>query len=203
MARTGRTHNPFEELPLVAGAATGTVAYVTGMILMLGVLVADREFTFGGEGFGGFQLLEASRLDLVGWFFYSAHFASVEESVSALGQSQSQTTNVIAEASTQFPAVVYHLPPMIVLVVAGFFVASVLEMPQPSVGNCAQAGATVFTGYLPLTVAGTVVFEVTAGGAGQGGITIGPELVTSVVLVGFLFPILFGAVGGIAYAQQL
>jgi hypothetical protein len=201
MARTG-SQSPIEELPLIEGAATGTVAYVVGMITTLLLLTLDRGFEFAGSGFGGFQLVEVSRLDQVAWFFYSAHFASIEESVSALGETQSQTTNLVAEASTQFPAVVYHLVPMVVLVVAGFFVASVLDTYNPSVGDCAQAGATLFAGYLPLTLAGTVVFKVTVSGAGAGGITIAPDLITSVVLVGFLFPILFGAIGGIAYAQQ-
>jgi hypothetical protein len=203
MARTGSSssQSPVEELPLIEGAATGTVAYVVGMILTLLLLTVDQEFEFAGSGFGGLQLAEVGRLDQVGWFFYSAHFASIEESVTALGESQSQTTNLLTDASTQFPAVVYHLVPMVVLVVAGFFMASVLDRYDPSVGDCAQAGATLFAGYLPLTVAGTVVFEVSVSGAGAGGITIAPDLISSVVLVGFLFPVLFGAIGGIAFSQ--
>jgi hypothetical protein len=204
MARTGSSgsNSPIDDLPLIEGAATGTVAYVVGMILTLFLLTVDQEFEFAGSGFGGLQLVEVSRLDQVGWFFYSAHFASIEESVSALGETQSQTTNILADAATQFPAVVYHLVPMVVLVVAGFVVASVLDTYNPSVGDCAQAGATLFAGYLPLTVAGTVVFEVSVSGAGAGGITIGPDLISSVVLVGFLFPVLFGAIGGVVFSQQ-
>jgi len=201
MART-ESQSPFEELPFLEGAATGTVAYVVGMITMLLLLTLDQDFEFAGSGFGGFQLVEVGRLDQVGWFFYSAHFASIEESVTALGETQSQTTNIVAEASTQFPAVVYHLVPMVVLVVAGFFMASVLDIYNPSIGDCAQAGATLFAGYLPLTVAGTFLFEVSVSGAGQGGITIGPELISSVLLVGLLFPVLFGAIGGIVFSQQ-
>lgn len=201
-SRAGQSQSPLEELPFVEGAATGTVAYLVGMILTFLLLTIDQEFEFGGSGFGGFQLLEVNRLDLVGWFFYSAHFASIEESVSALGQTESNLSNVLWEASTQFPAVVYHLVPMVVLVVAGFFVASVLDKYRASAADYAQAGATIFAGYLPLSAFGTIVFEVTATGAGNGGITIGPHLISSVLLAGFLFPLVFGAAGGLAFAQR-
>jgi len=198
----GRSQSPLEELPFVEGAATGTVAYVVGMILTTLLLTLDRGFEFGDSGFGSVPLLEVGRLDLTAWIFYGAHFASVESTARAFGETRTLGTNVVSSASTGFPAAAYHLTPMVVLTVAGFFVASVLEGLDPSPADYAQAGATVFAGYLPLAVAGTFFFQVRLSGAGQSGVTIGPALLPSVVLVGFVFPLVFGGVGGLVFGRR-
>ena len=58
--------------------------------------------------------------------------------------------------------------------------------------SAARNGAAVMLGYLPLSVIGAVLFAVSVGDA-----TAGPDLVTAVLLAGMVYPLVFGAVGGL------
>jgi hypothetical protein len=184
-----------DKLPVVEGAVTGAVAYVVGLILTFLLVTIDGEYAFGGAEFA-----DVGTLDEVGWFFYSSHFANIESSISIAGQSQSTTNNFVSEASTQLPEPVFYLVPILTLTVVGYFVASTLDTWDPSPADCAQAGATVVVGYLPLALVGVFLFTVSVA-EGGGEASVGPELLTGILLVGLLFPLLFGAVGGALHSQ--
>lgn len=177
-----------DKLPVVEGAVAGAAAYVVGLILTFLLLTVDSDVELGTG--------EPGTLDEVGWFFYSSHFANIEVSIGG----ESSSDNIVSEASTQIPEPVFYLIPMLVLVAVGYFVVSTLDMWNPSVSDCAQAGATVVVGYLPLAIVGVFLFTTSQSG---GPVEAGPELLTSVLLVGLLFPLLFGAAGGVLSSQTV
>jgi len=184
-----------DKLPLLAGAVAGAAAYVTGMILTFLLLTIDGEYEFGSAEFAG-----GGRLDEVGWLFYSSHFANIEATGSALGAGESDTFNAVSEFQLQFPAVVYYLVPVVLLISASIFVVASLDLWDPSPADCAQAGTSIVVGYLPLALAGTFLYTASISGLGAE-FSIGPEPLTSILLVGLLFPLLFGAVGGVLFSQ--
>lgn len=120
----------------------------------------------------------------LGWPFYNAH--RVDISVSPGDQS----VNYL-ELIDPLNPLVFSAIPAVVLVLAGYVVASRVRGPLTEQGS-ATAGASVAVGYVPLLVAGTFVFE-----AKNAGTSIGPEIGGSLLLFGTLFAVLFGAVGGV------
>jgi hypothetical protein len=187
----GRSQSLTDELPLVQGAVAGVAAYVLGLVVTFLLLTIDSEVDLDALGQG-----EASTLDVVGWFFYSAHFVDIESEVSFGGATESTTTNIISEASTQFPSVVYHAVPIVLLIAVGFFIASTLDLWNPSASDVGAAGATVVVGYLPLALVGTFLFESSSGQASTA-----PTLLMSVLLLGVVFPLVLGAIGGVLSSQ--
>jgi predicted membrane channel-forming protein YqfA (hemolysin III family) len=173
----------------------GAVAYVVGLILTFLLLTIDGEYEFGDS-----PVLDAGTLDQVGWFFYSSHFANIEVSGSLFGQSETVTQNVVSESSLQLPDPVFYLVPIVILIAASYVVVASLDLWEPAPADCAQAGTTVVIGYLPLAVVGIFLFSASSGVSGADA-SVGPELATSVLLVGLLFPLLFGAVGGLLSSQ--
>jgi len=184
-----------DKLPLVEGAAGGAAAYLVGLILTFLLLTLDGEYEFGGS-----PILDVGTLDQVGWFFYSSHFANIEFSGSVFGQTGSSTGNVVSNTATQLPEPVFYLVPIVLLVAVSYGVVATLDLWDPSPADCAQAGMTVVVGYLPLAVVGIFLFSASGGVEGAEA-SVGPELATSVLLVGLLFPLLFGAIGGVIYSQ--
>jgi len=185
-----------DKLPVVEGAVAGAVGYITGLIFTFLLLTIDGDVDLDAAAQGG-----AGTLDVVGWFFYSAHFANIEASGSTPIGSGSTTGNFVSESSTQIPAVIYYLVPAVILIGVGFFVVATLDMWNPSPADCAQAGATVVLGYLPLALIGIFLFEASVSFPG-GEVSQGPELLTSILLAGLLFPLLFGAIGGFLFSQS-
>jgi len=182
-----------EKLPVVEGAVAGGAAYVVGLLLTFLLLTVDGEVDLGASE-------QVGTLDEVGWFFYSAHFANIETSLTVAGESRTSSDNLVSEASTQLPEVVFYLVPILVLIALGYVVASTLGAWNPSVADCAASGAAVVVGYLPLSLVGVFLFTASTSNAG-GEASVGPDLLTSVLLVGLLFPLLFGAAGGALYSQ--
>jgi hypothetical protein len=64
------------------------------------------------------------------------------------------------------------------------------------VTDAAFAGASVAVGYLPLSLLGIVVFEVSLGSSSGG-----PDPVLAVGLAGVVYPVVFGTIGAVV-AQQ-
>jgi hypothetical protein len=184
-----------DKLPLLEGAVGGAVAYVVGLILTFLLLTVDGEYEFSNAEFG-----DVGTLDEVGWFFYSSHFANVEISGSVIGQSESTTRNVVSNSSTQIPEPVFYLVPIVILVAVSYVVVASLDMWNPTPADCAQAGMTVVVGYLPLALVGIFLFSASATVPGAEA-SISPDLLSSILLVGLLFPLLFGAIGGVLYSQ--
>jgi|APHM01.1.fsa_nt_gi hypothetical protein len=184
-------------VPVVAGAA----AAIGGIILMI-VLVALAEDI--GE------VNDPLRTGV--WFWFNGQFVDLEFSVvgpngeSGEGEGIEQigaalldgiTINYLTDStllgqslSNNLPSVVYHAVPALGSLLAGGLVSRVNE--QTELQQAALSGASIALGVLPIAVVGVVLSETT-----DGMTSIQPILSDAILYAGVLFPIIFGAVGGV------
>ncbi len=175
-----------DSIPIVQGAIAGALSFVGGYLVTL-VLVAAVEAEEIAE-----ELIEVS-----GWIFYNAQFVGTEQSAGGQTQSVNYVTgNVI---NLDVPALVYHLIPVVLLVLAGIVVAR--QAGAVEIGEGAMAGATLVAGVAVLALVGTFVFTVSESALGAT-VETGPPLVESLLFVGVGYPVVLGAVGG-AIGTQL
>ena len=126
--------------------------------------------------------------ELVGWVFYNAHFVDVVLDIPILG---SQTTAYIGGDTGFTPAL--YLVPVVLLLAGGALISRQQAATDPTAGGF--AGLTVGLGYLPLTVIGGLLFEITVGGA-----TGGPDLTAAIILAGVIYPAVCAGIGGVGWA---
>lgn len=158
-------------LPLEEGVAAGAGAFLGGYLITLVLLLVDDT----GE-------ITQNTIDFAGWVYYNAQFVPIEFEVMTV-----ESINFLREGweAATIPAVVYHLVPVVVLVLAGFALASYVGTTE--IGQGAKAGASIVPGTVILVIGGTMVFS------SQGG---SPALFESVLLAGVLYPAICGAIGG-------
>lgn len=172
-----------DRAPIAQGIVAGLVAWITGFAATLG-LVAAAEKPDDPIGFAGNV-------------FYNAHFAMSKATRSGgVSGSESETGSMIASNMTDLADVVYYAVPVVVLLLVGVALARLASTRDP--GAAAVGGVAMAVGYLLPTIAGTELFEVTAdsGWFGMATTTVSPMLtVTTIALMGLLFPILFGGMG--------
>ncbi|KTG28339.1 hypothetical protein [Haloferax profundi] len=135
------------------------------------------------------QVLEALGSDLatwkvVGWVFLNAH-GTTTTFPGLFGTTSSAN---LVESVEAFSPVLYAIP-VVALLTAGAVVAIVSD--QSSVKDGALAGATTALGYLPVALAGIVLFTVSIGDA-----VARPDPVTAALLAGMVYPLAFGSFGG-------
>ena len=180
---------------LGVGAAFGVGAYLVTYVLTYVFTAIDGVRVSG----------EIATWKAVGWVFYAAQFVNTQTTISAGGQSQTQSINPITDATataditSTIPGFVYHLAPVVVLVVAGYLVAQRIRETSTT-ETAAAAGATVVVGYLVLGVVGRFLFTVSQSSQ-IGSASVGPELLMSVVLLGIVYPVVFGGIGGVLATQ--
>lgn len=170
----------------LTGAASGAGAYVLGYLLVYLTQrgsVEERLSAFnvvtdllGGDPIPPWQA--------VGWLYYNAHFVATR----LPGIGGPTTRNFIANADDGALTLLYLVPPLLLLG-AGYAVATLSDADAPDVGGV--AGALAVAGYLPLAVLGIVLFSY---GTGDG--SIAPDAITAVLLAGVVYPVVFGALGG-------
>jgi len=171
---------------LAVGAVTGVVTYLVGYLVTYLWQSSNVQQRLEGynaiaELFGGDPI---PAWKAVGWLFYNAH--GVGFTVPTLGGGQA-TRSLIADGEA---SMLLYLVPAVAVVLAGFVVARYAGAADASAG--AQRGAMVAAGYVVLAVAGLFVFEYAAGGT-----SIHPEYALGVLLAGVVYPVVFGAVGGV------
>jgi hypothetical protein len=167
------------------GAAAGAGAYLLGYLVVYLTQSGSVEERLRGINFVA-ELLGGDPIPAwkaVGWLFYNAHF--VETTVPSLAGTR--TVNFLAEAGS--PDWLYLLAPLL-LVAAGFAIAYLSDARAP--GPSGVVGVLAVVGYLPLAALGIALF-----GYGVGDGSIAPDAVTAVLLAGAVYPILFGAIGGV------
>ena len=171
--------------PLVLGAVVGVGAWILGYVLLFVVVgpevqdsVAQR-FIEAVEG-------EPATYQMVGWVFYNAHF--VDTVIVGIPGFGDQTANAIS-ADDGFSQLLY-LVPVGLLVTAGLGLARSQAVSE--VRDGLLVGATVLPGYLLLSALGLVLFEVAIGPA-----TGRPAQLEAIVLAGIVYPLVFGALGGV------
>jgi len=179
-----------DKLPLKGGAIFGATSFLVGYVITL-IVVAITEA----------DDLTDDLIQGAGWIYYNAQFADIELSVTAdnpgFGALIDETTfNYVTDDqifgqsfSLETPAIVYHLLPILALVLFGFLLASYVGARTTQDG--AIAGATLAVGVLPLAILGSFLFVIE-----EDGVQLAPVLSDSIILVGILFPLVFGAIGG-------
>ncbi len=186
-----------DRLPLKKGAVFGAASFLVSYIITL-VVVAAAEAND----------LTDNLIEGAGWIYYNAQLADVEISITesdddlGFGALFDGTTinyvtdnQVFGEGFTlEMPSVVYHLIPILSLVLFGFLLARYVGVQTTQDG--ALAGGTIILGSVPLTLIGVFLFSVEEGGS-----ELSPVLSDSVLFVGVLFPLIFGAIGGAISAQ--
>lgn len=175
---------------LVRGGVAGVGAWLLGYLVAYVWRAEAVAGALRGVGLVS-QLLGGEAIPAwkgVAWLFLNAHFADTEFPTVAGG---TRTANFVTggEGST----VLLALPPLL-LAVAGLAVA---YGRSADAADRARVGATVALGYLPLSAAAALASVHALGGTEA---TIGPDLVTAVLLAGGVYPLVFGALGGAASA---
>lgn len=132
-----------------------------------------------------------------GQIFYNAQF--VETRLTAFPdviQLKNYVTNpaIQGEITSTVPAVVYHLVPICVLVLAGFLLF-VRTGRTSSRLHAVTIGISIVPGYLLLSGVGANVFDLTFY---QGALysTFEPHQRPALVVVGILYPLVWGTIGG-------
>lgn len=194
MSSPERTDAPLTDLPLLPAAILGGLAYLLGYAITLGLLILDATLEGGGSDGAGGSGLESQFLEFIGTLFYNAHFLALEVS-SSRGTSAYHILDTIDLA---LPNIAYQLVPILVLFGAGLVVATRIDTAELSPATAARAGAAVTIAYLPLVALGTQTFAFSGEFMGSS-FTVSTPLVDSVLRAGLLHPLLFGAIGGLAY----
>lgn len=178
---------------LATSAGLGAVAFLVGYVITFVLMTID-----------GVEADDAASWKVAGWVFFGGHNVDLELTLSAGGQSRSETVSVFDEATASnltstIPEFLYLLVPIAVLIGAGFLMYAVVGRSL-STGAAAGVGATVAIGYVVLSLLGSFLFEYSqSSGSGDFQVSgsLGPELTMAVLLAGIVYPLLFGGLGGI------
>lgn len=176
-----------EDLPLVPAAVAGIVTWLLGYAftyVLVGTDVRESRLNRFVEAFEG----EPATYELVGWVFYNTHLVDVV--YEGFGGVFLPASYVGGEDG--FTAVLYVVPPAL-LVGAGLAIGRYQGGTETNDG--AVAGALVLPGYLVCSIAGAFLFEVSTTGT-----TGAPDLPAAFFLAGLVFPLVFGALGGVLAA---
>lgn len=177
---------PRERASIAAGAVAGAVAYVAGYFLTYLWVGGSVEENLQGYNtvvdFLGGDPIPVWKA--VGWLYYNAH--SVAFTTPNIGSGRT-AQNLIADGNA--PMLLY-LVPVVLLLLAGFVVARSANAADAEDG--ARAGVTVAAGYVVLAVVGLVAFRYSIGDS-----TIHVDYALGVLLAGIVYPVAFGALGGV------
>lgn len=185
------------------GVFYGIASFIAGYA-MLFVLKGDEllnEFTQGftsaGPSLGELSQVGGSlpeKWQLTGQFYYVGHNADLSIRAAAAGQEFSQTLAVDFFGGNN---TIMWIAPIIALVGGGFLLARRYDFASAS--DAAKYGARITAGYLPVAVIGIFLFrwETTIdGGIASASMSMQPDLMTSILFVGIVYPVVLGAVGG-------
>lgn len=176
-----------DDLPLVPASVAGIVTWVLGYAftyVLVGTDVRESRLNRFIEAFEG----EPATYELVGWVFYNAHFVDVV--YEGFGGRFMPASYV--GGGDGFTQLLYVVPPAL-LVGAGLAVGRYQGVTETNDG--AVAGALVVPGYFVLAIAGAFLFEVSAAGT-----TGAPDFLAAFFLAGLVYPLVFGAIGGVLAA---
>ena len=120
---------------------------------------------------------------LVGWLYFNAHFVAT----SIPGLFGDSSTNFLSGAEDITLTALYVVPPLLLLV-AGAAVARGANDPAEG----AKTGGALALGYLVASAVGAFLVQISVADA-----VAGPSLVTAILLAGAVYPLVFGALGGV------
>lgn len=134
-----------------------------------------------------------SLFDMVGWIFYSSHLVGVHGTIDERAIFH-PTLNLVLDAELGAATILFLGIPILLLVIAGSLITGFFTEPQ-SPNAAAIDGASLVFAYLPLSLLGALVFSAqTDLGFAQG--MIGPDPGWAVLIMGLIYPALFGSIGG-------
>ncbi|WP_158854900.1 hypothetical protein [Halorhabdus sp. CUG00001] len=203
MAQYSHSTQASSGIPVVGGIIGGASAYLVGFLAILfaksGAIQNDLTQTLGQIGQLSSDVTLPEAWQVGGWVFYAAHNVEITMDLSTAGQSISRSLPVTNGLLWE-PW--FLVVPIVALLIAGFIVA--WTAPVQTAASGFQAGASVVLGYGSLAIGGVFLTEwglsisqlgteVTA--------SVGPSLVPGVVLVGLVYPIIGGGIGGIAASR--
>lgn len=174
---------------IVAGGLAGASAWILGYLITYAGAITDIRADEQAETLG--LAVEGSiEFEMVGLLFYNAHYVDAEVPQYSVLQALEPTHNfVLADGGS---TLLLFLVPVVVLLLAGGVVASYAsENLEPS-ATAALTGGTVVVGYFPLVVLGLFVFTIDPGDGAMR-----PAPVFAIALAGLLYPLVFGAIGGV------
>lgn len=177
----------FDDVRPLGGAIAGVLVFVAGFVATNALFLYRYSQLEGPEGDVLRELFAESPPEVLGWLFYNAH--SVEILVTSEYVQETDTINLL-ELTNVGSTTTYYAIPAILLCIAGYVLARGVQ-ESASKQSAVVAGASVAIGYVPLLLAGTVVFEAT-----DAGTTIGPQLDGSLLLVGLVYALACGGLGG-------
>ena len=166
-----------ERVPFGVAAAAGGAAWL--LCYLFTYLLTGNDFQNSVVR----QFADIPTWKAVGWVFFNAHFANTVVDVPLVGGA----TNFIGTESVFTPAL-YALP-VVLLLIAGVAVGRAAGGDALAAVDAAVAGAAVAVGYGVLSLLGAFLFATS---------NVSPDPVTSVLLAGVLYPVVLGAVGGVA-----
>ena len=181
-----------DTLPFVEGAIAGAAAWIIGYVLTA-LVVLTRESSRLGE-ISDTVGDDASAFEFIGWVFFNSHFVDTVIEAGFLGFGGTSTVSFIG--GDGFTPLLYFVP-IALLVASGLAIGrsqGVTELPDGAV-----AGALVVPAYLVLSIAGALVFRVSAEALGAT-FSAEPDLIPAIILAGVLIPAVFGALGGVVAA---
>jgi hypothetical protein len=185
------------------GVLYGVASFVAGYVILF-VLRGDQLLSDFTQGFTstGPSLSELSQMggslpekwQLTGQFYYVGHNADISLRVAASGQEFTQTIGVGFFGGQN---TIMWIAPIVALVGGGFLLARQYDFA--SSGAAAKAGARVTAGYLPAAAIGIFAFQWTTSVESSFtavSLTMQPDLTTSLIFAGVVYPVVLGAVGG-------
>ena len=172
-------------LPFVQGAIFGALSFVGGYLVTMVLVLAVEAEEIADE------LIEVS-----GWLYYNAQFVDIEQSAGGETQSANYVTSDVV--ALELPSLVYHLIPVVALLLAGIVVAR--RAGAADVTEGAMAGATLVAGVAVLAVLGSFLFTITESTFGVS-VETGLPLVESLIFVGIGYPAIVGGIGGAVGTQ--
>lgn len=174
--------------PYVESAVAGVAAWLVGYVFTYLLIATDIEQSPLNrlvEFFEG----DSATYELVGWVFYNAHLVDISyEGISIFTPPRS-----FVGGEEGFTVLLYLIPPALLLI-AGLAIGRYRGVTKPNGG--AVTGALVTPGYLILSTVGVFLFSVSVGGASGA-----PDLVPAIALAGLVYPVVFGALGGVLAAM--
>lgn len=180
---SGASNRSERSIPFIEGAVGGAGAYLIGYVITYVWKAPQYRDTFTQiqpivEFFGAET---PPPWKLIGWLYHSAHFVESRVTIGPV----TAYVDLVAQGAGNLE-ILYILPPL-VLILAGLLVARHSESSETMMEG-AQAGGSVVLGYFVLVLIGAIGFQINGSG---------PELVPSLLLAGIVYPLLFGAIGGV------
>lgn len=180
---------------LAAGTVAGGVSVLVGYLVTLAVV----------SGFERGSLIRARLFDASGWAYYGAQLVQLEVSdpldSDTRGAFDGDTWNIVTQSGEAgilgvfgltVPSIVYHLVPVVVLLVAGAVAARSAGVETAWGG--ATTGLATVPGGIVVAALGALAFSTQIDGLG-----LGVSVLESVRWVGVAFPAVVGTAGGVLW----